>query len=146
MPAGARNPFPLVQSALSRILPFVEQGNVHQLVDYTQPVSTAANQVALETPIKLFLCPSDGQKGPVPGTTTGATNYVVNNGSGTVGFGLIASGDGLFTQTNVAFRQVTDGLSNTAAACESTLGTGRTPTGTTPTRRAPRHSGSAGRK
>src|SRR5438477_4220588 len=79
----ARNPFPLVQSALSRILPFVEQGNVHQLVDYTQPVGAVANQAALETPIKLFICPSDGQKGRVPGTTTGATNYVVNNGSGT---------------------------------------------------------------
>src|SRR3954467_2934849 len=73
----ARNPFPLVQSALSRILPFVEQGNVHQLVDYTQPATAAPNQTALETPIKLFICPSDGQKGRVPSTTTGGTNYVV---------------------------------------------------------------------
>jgi prepilin-type N-terminal cleavage/methylation domain-containing protein len=128
----ARNPYPLVQSALARILPFVEQGNVHQLVDYTQPLSAAANQVALATSIKLFVCPSDGQKGRVPGAETGGTNYVVNNGSGTVGFGLIASGDGLFTQTNVGFRQITDGLSNTAAASESTLGTGRTATGTMP--------------
>src|SRR3954470_18970177 len=128
----ARNPFPLVQSALSRTLPFVEQGSVHQLVDYTQPLTAASNQAALESSVKLFLCPSDGQKGRVPGTTTGGTNYVVNNGSGTIAFGLIASGDGLFTQTNIAFRQITDGLSNTAAACESTLGTGRTSTGTMP--------------
>src|SRR3954469_22935554 len=76
----ARNPFPLVQSALSRILPFVEQGNVHQLVDYTQPLTATANQAALVTPIKLFICPSDGQKGRVPAAETGATNYVVNNG------------------------------------------------------------------
>jgi prepilin-type N-terminal cleavage/methylation domain-containing protein len=128
----ARNPFPLVHSALSRILPFVEQGNVHQLVDYTQPLSAASNQAAIESPIKLFVCPSDGARGRVPGTVTGATNYVVNNGSGTVGFGLIASGDGVFTQTNIAFRQITDGLSNTAAASESLLGTGRTSVGSTP--------------
>src|SRR6478752_9825153 len=128
----ARNPYPLVHSALSRILPFVEQGNIHQLVDYTQPLTAAANQPALESSIKLFICPSDGAKGRVPGALTGGTNYVVNNGSGTVGFGLIASGDGVFTQTNVAFRQITDGLSNTAAASESTLGTGRTSTGVAP--------------
>jgi type II secretory pathway pseudopilin PulG len=129
----ARNTFPLVHSALSRILPFVEQGNVHQLVEYTQPLSAAVNQTALETHIKLFVCPSDASKGRVPGTNTGGTNYVVNNGTGTVGFGLIASGDGLFTQTNIAFRQITDGLSNTAAASESTLGTGRASVGTIPT-------------
>lgn len=128
----ARNPYPLVHSALSRILPFVEQGNVHQLVDYTQPLATAANQASLESTVKLFICPSDGAKGRVPGTVTGGTNYVVNNGSGTVGFGLIASGDGIFTQTNVGFRQITDGLSNTAAASESIIGTGRTSTGTAP--------------
>jgi prepilin-type processing-associated H-X9-DG protein len=128
----ARNPYPLVQSALARILPFVEQGNVHQLVDYTQPLTAAANQTALATPIRLFICPSDGQKGRVPGAEAGGTNYVVNNGSGTIAYGLIASGDGLFTQTNVGFRQITDGLSNTVAASESTLGTGQTATGTTP--------------
>src|SRR5438477_7220646 len=72
----ARNPYPLVHSALSRILPFVEQGNVHQLVDYTQPLTAAANQPALESPIKLFICPSDGAKGRVPGALTGGTNYV----------------------------------------------------------------------
>jgi prepilin-type N-terminal cleavage/methylation domain-containing protein len=128
----ARNPYPLVHSALSRILPFVEQGNVHQLVDYTQPLSAASNQAALQTPLKLFVCPSDGAKGRVSGTNTGGTNYVVNNGSGAIGFGLIASGDGLFTQTNIAFRQVTDGLSNTASASESVLGTGQTSLGKTP--------------
>src|SRR3954466_810580 len=59
----ARNPYPLVHSALSRILPFVEQGNIHQLVDYTQPLTATANQPALESPIKLFICTSDGAKG-----------------------------------------------------------------------------------
>jgi prepilin-type N-terminal cleavage/methylation domain-containing protein/prepilin-type processing-associated H-X9-DG protein len=128
----ARNPFPLVQSALSRILPYIEQENVERLVDYTLPLSAAANQTAMQTPVKLFVCASDGAKGRVPGSAFAGTNYVVNNGSGTVGFGLIASGDGLFTQSNIAFRRITDGLSNTAAVSESTLGTGQTSMGKTP--------------
>ena len=33
----ARNPFPLVHSATSRLLPFVEQDNLQRLVDYTTP-------------------------------------------------------------------------------------------------------------
>jgi prepilin-type N-terminal cleavage/methylation domain-containing protein len=128
----ARNPYPLVHSALSRVLPYMEQANVERLVEYTLPLSAATNQAALQTPVKLFACASDAARGRVPGSPFAGTNYVVNNGSGTVGFGLIASGDGLFTQTNVAFRQITDGLSNTAAISESTLGTGQTSSGNTP--------------
>src|SRR5262245_12207700 len=33
----ARNPWPLVHSALSRLLPFVEQENLQRLVDYSTP-------------------------------------------------------------------------------------------------------------
>jgi prepilin-type N-terminal cleavage/methylation domain-containing protein/prepilin-type processing-associated H-X9-DG protein len=128
----ARNPYPLVHSALSRILPYLEQGNVERLVDFAQPLSSPVNATALETPIKLFVCQSDGARGHVPGSIQAGTNYVVNNGSGTVGFGLIASGDGLFTQTPVAFREITDGLSHTAAISESILGNGANSTGPTP--------------
>ena len=42
-------------------------------------------------------------------------------------FGLIASGDGLFTQTPVRIADVTDGTSNTAAFAESLLGNGQVP-------------------
>src|SRR5690242_18310009 len=52
----ARNQFPLVHSALARILPFVEQGNLHQLVDYTQPLAATTNQTAMQVPIPLFIC------------------------------------------------------------------------------------------
>src|SRR5262249_4372591 len=55
----ARNPFPLVHSALARILPFLEQGTLHQLVDYTQPLTAAPNQAAMQAPIPLFICPSE---------------------------------------------------------------------------------------
>jgi prepilin-type processing-associated H-X9-DG protein len=44
-----------------------------------------------------------------------------------VAYGLIASGDGLFTQTPMRHGNILDGLSNTAAFSESTLGNGQTP-------------------
>jgi len=128
----ARNPWPLVHSALARLLPYVEQENLQKLVDFTVPVTHANNQVASETPVRLFVCPSDGAGGRVPGSLHAGTNYVVSNGTGTVAYGLIASGDGLFTQTSLGFRDVIDGLSNTAAISESILGHGSTSTGPTP--------------
>ena len=42
--------------------------------------------------------------------------------------GLIGAGDGLFTQTPVRHGEITDGLSNTVAFSESTLGNGQAPT------------------
>jgi prepilin-type N-terminal cleavage/methylation domain-containing protein len=128
----ARNPWPLVHSALARLLPYVEQENLQRLVDFTVPVSHADNQLASQTPVKLFVCPSDGAAGRVPASTHAGTNYVVNNGTGTVAYGLIASGDGLFTQSSLGFRDITDGLSNTIAISESILGNGSTATGSTP--------------
>ena len=123
----ARNPFPLVHSALSRLLPYVEQDNLQKLVDYTTPPTSAQNLVASQTRVNLFVCPSDPRNGQVPGMAEYGTNYVANNGSGTIGFGLIASGDGMFTQTPVRHGDILDGTSNTAAFAESTLGNGVTP-------------------
>jgi len=128
----ARNPWPLVHSALARMLPFAEQENLQRLVDFTVPVSHANNQAASQTPVQLFLCPSDGQRGRVPGSAHAGTNYVVSTGSGTVDAGLIESGDGVFTQSPLGFRDVLDGLSNTAAISETILGHGAASTGTTP--------------
>ena len=121
----ARNPWPLVHSGLSRLLPFVEQENVQKLVDFTTPLSSPQNVAASRTPVRLFVCPSDPAGGRVPGQLDFGANYVASSGSGTVAFGLIASGDGLFTQTPLRHRDVSDGLSNTAAFAESTLGNGQ---------------------
>jgi hypothetical protein len=80
----------------------------------------------------MLVCPSDGAGGRVAGMDEAGSNYVANNGSGTVAYGLIASGDGVFTQTPLGFRDITDGSSNTAAFSESVLGTGVASTGSTP--------------
>src|SRR5687768_7738930 len=63
----ARNPWPLVHSGISRLLPYVEQDNLQRLVDYTTPPTSAANTTASQTKVGLFVCPSDPAGGKVPG-------------------------------------------------------------------------------
>jgi prepilin-type processing-associated H-X9-DG protein len=112
---------------LSRLLPFVEQDSLQRLCDYTTPPTSPTNQAASRTRVPLFVCPSDPAGGQVPGEPDFGTNYVANNGSGTVGYGLIASGEGLFIQRPVRVADVTDGTSNTVAFAESLLGNGQVP-------------------
>lgn len=128
----SRNPYPLVHSALARLLPFAEQGNLHNLCDYSTPPTSPTNTVAAQTKVDLFVCPSDPRQGKIPSMPEFGSNYVANNGTGTIGFGLIASGDGMFTQTSLAFKDVLDGTSNTAAFSESILGSSQASTGPKP--------------
>jgi prepilin-type N-terminal cleavage/methylation domain-containing protein/prepilin-type processing-associated H-X9-DG protein len=128
----ARNPFPLVHSSLSRLLPYYEQESLQRLVDYSTPLTSPANVAASQISVAVFLCPSDPARGRIVGLPDAGSNYVANNGTGTVSYGLIASGDGVFTQTSLGFRDLIDGTSNTAAFSESILGNGNTSTGPTP--------------
>lgn len=128
----ARNPYPLVHSSLARLLPYCEQENVHNLVDYTVPLTSPQNVAAAQIPIEFLICSSDGSTGRVPNLPDAGSNYVANNGTGTIGFGLIASGDGMFRQINSSFAEVRDGSSNTAAFSESILGLGLASVGPTP--------------
>lgn len=149
----ARNPFnpppPLVHSALARILPFVEQDNLGRLLDFTAPPlyfggatpPSPGNYSASITPVKLWVCPSDTMRGQGPGNGSLAvkpdgtvsatdhytgTNYVscVGSGSAAVAWGKYASSDGMFGQVPYRIADVLDGLSNTVAFSESTLGPG----------------------
>lgn len=128
----ARNRFPLVHSSLSRLLPYCEQAQLHSLVDYSRPLSAPANVAASTKHVSFFLCPSDGASGKVPAMPDYGSNYVANNGSGAIGFGLIASGDGVFTQSALGFRDLTDGASTTVACSESILGRGHSSIGPVP--------------
>ncbi len=128
----ARNPWPLVHSSLARLLPYCEQENVQNLVDFTTPLSSPQNVAASQLAIEFLLCPSDGATGRIPGLPDAGTNYVANNGTGTVGYGLIASGDGVFLQVNTGFRDLVDGSSHTAMYSESILGRGVASSGAVP--------------
>ncbi len=125
-----------VHSALSRLLPYCEQDSLRQLVDYTTTISTGTNVTAHSFRLPFGVCPSDPANGVVPGDVRQGTNYLVNNGTGTLrdAAGNVTHtvhlniGDGLFQLTPRRFADAIDGLSNTAAFSESTLGDGIIPT------------------
>ncbi|MDB5310556.1 MAG: prepilin-type cleavage/methylation protein [Gemmataceae bacterium] len=134
-------------STQAYILPYVEQGNLQNLIDFKQPLLldtyatfNPANQAAAKTVVPLLLCPSDGQNPIFTGYNKGSTvwagtNYVVNFGSG---LGTLYDGsfptDGVFyLGSAVRLTDITDGTSNTAMVSETLLGLGSDTTGAVPT-------------
>jgi prepilin-type N-terminal cleavage/methylation domain-containing protein/prepilin-type processing-associated H-X9-DG protein len=128
-------------SAFAQLNPFLEQTNIYNTMDLTQPTYdlvtfniTAQNQFAVGQTVPLFLCPSDNQE-PVESSAYGVnnpgpTNYAVCIGSGNVSGGAALgspwNADGMFRASKgVRIADVTDGLSNTAMMSESLLGDGQ---------------------
>jgi prepilin-type N-terminal cleavage/methylation domain-containing protein/prepilin-type processing-associated H-X9-DG protein len=123
-------------SVQARLLPYVEQTNLNDLLDFTQPAFSGPFNAkvpnplfaqAFATPLPLFLCPSD----PAPPVTVvtinsqaysyGGLNYMVSYGSGTgTNYDLRSRTDGLvFQNSRVGFKDITDGASNTVFASEA---------------------------
>jgi prepilin-type N-terminal cleavage/methylation domain-containing protein/prepilin-type processing-associated H-X9-DG protein len=124
-PAG-RDPWPRPFSAQAHLLPFVEQQNLQNIVNFALPTSTGSNLAAAQMPIKLLACPSDPGGGRVPGSAFAGNNYAGNVGSG-INAGDYVSGDGVFLLNHpIAIKDITDGTSNTAAFSEICLGNGKT--------------------
>ena len=126
--------FPMVFSPLAHLLPSVEQSNLQNLVDFNVPPldfgipGWMANDAAAHTTVNLFICPSD--RGEVPNSSFGPSNYAGNVGSGLVNDGSSTDADGvIFVRSSVAFQDITDGTSYTAAFSETLLGSGVDGTG-----------------
>jgi prepilin-type processing-associated H-X9-DG protein/prepilin-type N-terminal cleavage/methylation domain-containing protein len=137
LPPGRGRPFPYVFSVHAAMLPFLEGGNLEDLIDYSAPPLTfgaysgAKNERAAQTRVELFLCPSD--LGAIADNAFGPNNYVGNVGSGTVNNGSIKASDGPFYDgSHVNLKKIIDGTVHTAAFSESTLGNGKVSTGTVP--------------
>ena len=123
-------------SVQAKLLPFVEQTSLQNLIDFAQPLylGTSHNQAlnpaqaaAARTRVSLFRCPSDGNDDvheEKPGEFVAGGNYMVCGGSGTgTNYDLRYPSDGLFYYGSArGFRDMTDGSSNTAVASESLLG------------------------
>lgn len=139
-------------SVQARILAFIEQGNLNNLLDYSKPafggpfnakVPNPAFAQVFATPVPIFLCPSD----PAPSTTTmtvngspvtyGGLSYMFSNGSGTsVNYDWRWSTDGIISQnSSKGFRDIIDGASNTVILSETVRSVGddmSLPAGTLP--------------
>lgn len=120
---------------LGLLTPYLEQSAIYQAIDLRRPlyvfspgpppsVTThpdLANEVA--TSVSTFLCPSDVHQRVTE--DWGATNYHANNGTALDGGGY-ENCDGLFyIDSRKQFRDIIDGSSQTAAFCETLIGSGR---------------------
>jgi prepilin-type N-terminal cleavage/methylation domain-containing protein len=105
-------------SAISQVLPFLDQSPLYALIDFERPLNDPANNNPRRQELTVLRCPSDFDN-PQP-QAGGATNYYGNKGSGI----LWQSPDqsGLFVYRKcLHFRDIVDGASNTAAFAERLL-------------------------
>jgi prepilin-type N-terminal cleavage/methylation domain-containing protein len=139
-------------SPQARILPFVEQTNLSNLIDYSIPLYTGpafaarlnpAHSVAASTRLSLFLCPSDSVD-PMFDTTMAnnvalriaGLNYMYSYGSGReTNYDDRYPTDGFVWENSFAkLSAISDGLSNTVMLSESLLGDKIISTGAMPGR------------
>ena len=137
-----------ITSVHSRLLPFMEQVNVFELIPTQEwlysscqndpMVINAHSSEAARVSVSAFRCPSDGgpalnetccvqtsgsQPGPTP---TGTNNYMFSTGTGKNDYyDILVKGDGAFyIDSKTTFGTMTDGSSNTAVLSEAIIGDG----------------------
>ena len=114
-------------SALSHLLPGLEQGNLYSALNFSLPNSDPANTTVANTTVSAFICPSDVNNTAL--AQVGAqTNYMADMGSWIVWMSATGPNTGLLPPNGVfygnsatRFADVTDGLSNTAFFSERIL-------------------------
>lgn len=132
--------FPNDYSPFARLLPYLEQANLENLIDYNIYMGHPATvdlptelHVAAGTRVPAFLCPSDvndaistltmpsGYSIPISGTS-----YGMNQGSGLDGVfhpGNGQASDGLcWVGAKIRLKDIVDGTSNTILFAETTIG------------------------
>ncbi len=116
----------------ARLLQYMEQLNVYQLIDFRLKWNDPANAQAAATRVPTFMCPSD------PATTVpaiyGPNNYYGNQGAqilyggvpptnpSNANFGMPPADGVFFTNSFLPFADIRDGLSATAAFSEKVTG------------------------
>ncbi len=118
-------------STLAALTPFLEQSAVFNALNFGFPMVGGPGQgyaifppntTAVATKIALFLCPSD--TGTQIRPPFQPANYVACVGSGRNGGDANAADGSLFINSSIAFRDMSDGTTQTAMISESTIGTG----------------------
>jgi prepilin-type N-terminal cleavage/methylation domain-containing protein len=102
-------------SAISQLLPYIDQSPVYNLIDFNVTTTHVNNTVPRRQEIPLLRCPSDYDN-PQP-QSGGATNYYGNKGNSILWTTLPQNGV-IHFGSKVRFRDITDGTSNTCAFTE----------------------------
>ena len=126
-------------SVQSKLLPFVDQASLRNLINFDRPIIgngptgalAADNSEAAKHVVPIFRCPSDGENDIYtefftlsPGQAFAGGNYVVCTGSATgTNYDMRHKTDGLFyLHSYRKMADVRDGTSNTVAMSETLLG------------------------
>ncbi len=108
-------------SAISQLLPQMEQANVYATIDFSKQITDVINTNARMLELPALRCPSDlANSQPTAG---GAINYFPNKGA-SVRWQDAAADGVMFYQSCIRFRDITDGTSNTAAFSERIVSDG----------------------
>jgi prepilin-type N-terminal cleavage/methylation domain-containing protein len=110
-------------SAHARLLPYIEQANLANLIDWAASPEFTANPICAKTRVPIYLCPSEinDRARPTATLTHYPLNYSFNEGTWFIYDPVsLAIGDGAF-HPNRAMKagDFTDGMSNTLAASEN---------------------------
>lgn len=107
-------------SVQARLLPYIEQGNLHSLIDFTKPISVQPQVARLRMP--HLLCPSevnDRERVDSPTFTHYPLNYGANAGLWHIAQPPSDRGSGVFlVNRTTRLAELTDGLSNTLGMAE----------------------------
>lgn len=106
-------------SVQARILPYVEQENLHKLINFTLPISQQPAVAKVRIPI--YLCPSEpnDRERPDGAFIHYPINYAVNAGTWAIFQPPVGMGDGAFVvNRNLRVADVLDGTSNTTCLSE----------------------------
>lgn len=120
-------------SAISQLLPYFDQANLYNQINFSNGISAnsscapdSTNQIPVFTELPALRCPTDPQRNT--SGVGGATNYMVNKGSGLIWLGPTGPNAGfpeqngvMYYQSKISFADIIDGSSNTASFSERCL-------------------------
>ncbi|MBS0206943.1 MAG: DUF1559 domain-containing protein [Planctomycetes bacterium] len=128
LPPGSQNPTGPISSVedvdqyhmswIVQILPFIEQGNTYNHVDFTKSVYAPENSAVRLHNLPSFVCPSD--PGGRPGLTAAVSSYKGVHNDMETPIDVDQNGV-LFLNSAVRYEQITDGSSNTLFVVEAAL-------------------------
>jgi prepilin-type N-terminal cleavage/methylation domain-containing protein len=107
--------------AAARLLPYLEQANIFNLIDFKKSIDDGTNLPARKLQLKVFINVQDPVPPLVPNLEFGPTSYLFNAGSKAD----LDKNDGVhFLNSKIKYTDITDGSSNTLGTGETLRGDG----------------------